>query len=53
MEDEQTFVVYLEEAITENITKATKEKQFFDLPLNNILNIFQKQIYQNKKIQFL
>ena len=42
MEDEQTFVVYLEEAITENITKATKEKQFFSLPLNNILNIVSK-----------
>ena len=42
MEDEQTCVVYLEEAITKNITKATKEKQFFSLPLNNILNIVSK-----------
>ena len=31
-----------EETIAEDITKATKEKQFFSLPLNNILNIVSK-----------
>ena len=30
------------ETIAEDITKATKEKEFFSLPLNNILNIVSK-----------
>ena len=33
-----------EESIAEDIEKATKEKQFFSLPLNNILNIVSKTI---------
>ena len=31
-----------EELIAEDIEKATKEKQFFSLPLNNILNVVSK-----------
>ena len=33
---------FLEESIAEKITKVTKEKQFFSLPINNILNIVSK-----------
>ena len=35
-------IALLEESIAEDIEKATKEKQFFSLPLNNILNIVKK-----------
>ena len=52
-ENRKEIIDSIEETIAEDITKATKEKQFFSLPLKNILNIVSKQIYQNKKIQFL
>ena len=37
-ENRKEIIGSFEESIAEDITKATKEKQFFDLPLNNILN---------------
>ena len=40
---------FLEESIAEKITKVTKEKQFFSLPLNNILNIVSKTDLSEQK----
>ena len=41
-ENRKEIIDSFEETIAEDITKATKEKQFFSLPLNNILNIVSK-----------
>ena len=35
-ENRKEMIDSFEESIAEDITKATKEKQFFSLPLNNI-----------------
>ena len=41
-ENRKELIDSLEGAITEDLTKVIKEKQFFSLPLNNILNIVSK-----------
>ena len=41
-ENRKEIIDSFEESIAEDMTKATKEKQFFSLPLNNILNIVSK-----------
>ena len=41
-ENRKEIIDSLEETIAEDIIKATKEKQFFSLPLNNILNNVSK-----------
>ena len=41
-ENRKEIIDSFEESIAEDIEKATKEKQFFSLPLNNILNIVSK-----------
>ena len=41
-ENRKEIIDSFEETIAEDIITATKEKQFFSLPLNNILNIVSK-----------
>ena len=41
-ENRKEIINSFEVTIAEEITKVTKEKQFFSLPLNNIFNIVSK-----------